>query len=96
MDKQVFDTICFFYFFILFLMKLTKTSNEYFKMKGVSVLQPPYSCGRFKGVMPYAGRLGYCQMTKAHSLCKAKIECKNICGTQFSRYLFSARSYTVN
>ena len=22
--------------------------------------------------------------------------CKNICGTQFSRYLFSARSYTVN
>ena len=22
-------------------------------------------------------------------------ECKNICGTQFSRYLFSARSYTV-
>ena len=23
-------------------------------------------------------------------------ECKNICGTQFSRYLFSARSYTVN
>ena len=23
-------------------------------------------------------------------------ECKNICGTQFSRYLFSARSYMVN
>ena len=26
----------------------------------------------------------------------ALAECKNICGTQFSRYLFSARSYTVN
>ena len=23
-------------------------------------------------------------------------KCKNICGTQFSRYLFSARSYMVN
>ena len=23
-------------------------------------------------------------------------ECKNICGTQFRRYLFSARSYMVN
>ena len=28
--------------------------------------------------------------------CQIKWKCKNICGTQVSRYLFSARSYMVN
>ena len=36
----------------------------------------------------------YSVATLCLSVCKR--ECKNICGAQFSRYLFSARSYMVN
>ena len=59
---------------------------------------PSGNMAEWKSNMSFAkdhGRTPEIQIPEV-STAEATIECKNICSTQFSRCLFSARSYTVN